>query len=146
MDLQSILDGIPKGSWAIAVTMAATLLLAVMAERHNKRRQAKEAKEAKDTMRVDLMKERAVAIAEARLDDAEFLTRQINRLVCVLCLLGVLAIQGCRTVPAPTPVTFGQRAIQVEPGQVLTVPPLSSPALTWFLMDNLAVERLSLRE
>jgi hypothetical protein len=100
-------------------------------------------------------RELSAAIAARHFDDAAFWARRLRELsalpvppappstsarLSIFLLLAFLLLPGCIT-PAPPqqPLIIGQRVLTPEPGQVLVIPPLTPPASTWYLVDDIGL-------
>jgi len=89
-----------------------------------------------------LMQERAQALRDGRLTDAAALNVRIRRMLSVIATCALLVIvAGCQTVK-PGPVVIGERVYLPKPGDSLVVPPLIVPAGQWYLIDDVAMDRL----
>lgn len=135
------MDGITfpeAAAWATVVLAGLILAGAILSRRWK-------ALDAKEAERTRLILARATALAEGRWDDAAEFSKALRALGAVAVILVGLLAPGCKSAePLPSPVTFGQRAFDVEPGQVVTIPPYQPGAVRWTVMDNVAQERLSL--
>lgn len=62
----------------------------------------------------------------------------------VLFALSVVLLSGCGSLRSKEKkveyIVVGERISIVEPGQVVTVPELKSPAKRWYLVDNVGLE------
>lgn len=122
--------------WATVAVMVLGTIAAYMA-RWWKR------KDAQAELVKTLMQERAQALREGRLTDAAALNARIRKLLlliatCVIVVGGV----GCKTTGGSGPVVIGERVMLPSPGDSLTVPPLIEPACQWYLIDDVALDRL----
>jgi len=89
-----------------------------------------------------LMQERAQALRDGRLTDAAALNVRIRRMLSVIATCALLvSVAGCQTVK-PGPVVIGERVYLPKPGDSLVVPPLIVPAGQWYLIDDVAMDRL----
>lgn len=89
-----------------------------------------------------LMQERAQALREGRLTDAAALNGRIRRMLSLIAACFIMvSVSGCQTVK-PGPVVIGERVYLPNPGDSLVVPPLIVPAGQWYLIDDVAMDRL----
>lgn len=89
-----------------------------------------------------LMQERAQALRDGRLTDAAALNDRIRRMLSVIATCALLvSVAGCHTVK-PDPVVIGERVYLPKPGETLVVPPMIVPACQWYLIDDVALDRL----
>jgi len=97
-------------------------------------KQRKEDKKAKEIANVT--KQLQLALAEGRISDASYWNKKLAQLSAAILLLFAF---GCETTPQPVIpqyVIIGERVNKVNPGEVLKVPPLLSPAKQWYLVDD----------
>lgn len=121
--------------WATVVVMVLGAVVAYMA------RWWKRKDEQADIVK-GLMQERAQALREGRLTDAAALNGRIRRMLSLIAACFVMvSVSGCQTVK-PGPVVIGERVYLPKPGESLVVPPLIAPAGQWYLIDDVAMDRL----
>ena len=122
--------------WATVAVVALVSLMTAFA-RWWKRR------DEKDEYVEDLMKQRAQALREGRITDAAALNAQIRRLLTFIASCAILvSVAGCKTTDGNGPVVIGERVYLPKPGEVVTVPPLIEPAGQWYLIDDVALDRM----
>jgi len=85
-----------------------------------------------------------LALAEGRIQDANYWNKKLAQLSAVVVLLLFLAgcSLGCSSTGTnpqpiiPQYVIIGERINKVNPGDVIKIPPLSLPAKQWYLVDD----------
>jgi hypothetical protein len=101
--------------------------------------------DARVALRNKLLADRARALAEGRIEDADFANRALAALKALALALTLAAAGGCATGKPEGftgPLIVGQRVHLLDQGAQITVPDLIPPARQWLLMDDVAADRM----
>lgn len=137
----------------IGVIGAVILAVLALVSRNAKRKEDKDAELERQISEVE--EALRLALEEGRITDAKNLSDRMYELrrkmgsrrrvppIRLMCALAALACSaGCSSPPenGPEYIVIGERVNIVEPGQVVTVPPLVPPAKRWYMVDNVGLE------